>query len=141
MTDFLLPVRGWIFWDKKTGDNSYGDGELAWTSFDRPIKKYDQYWSGANAKEKEQTDRIHPTQKPVQLYKWLLKNYGKEGDTILDTHLGSGSSAIACIDGGFDFTGVELDPDYFEAMVKRVQNHVKQLDMFIERPEIKIIEL
>ena len=72
------------------------------------------------------TDRIHPTQKPVALYKWLLKNYAKPGDKILDTHLGSGSSRIACYDGGFDFWGYEIDKDYFDAAEKRFQNHIKQ---------------
>lgn len=71
--------------------------------------------------------RIHPTQKPVKLYKWLLKNYAKDGDKILDTHLGSGSIAIACYDMGFDFTGYEIDKEYFDAAVKRLENHKKQL--------------
>ncbi len=128
MTKYLNTSKGWIFWDKRTGNNSYGDGELAWTSFDIPIKKFTKYWSGANAKEKEQLDRIHPTQKPIALYKWLLKNYAKEGDTILDTHVGSGSSRIACWEMGFDFTGYEIDKDYWKAQEKRfniVKNQMK----------------
>ena len=76
MTDFLVPSRCWILWDKGTGDNDYADGELAWTSFDRVLKIYKHSWVGANAKNGH--ERIHPTEKPVQLYKWLLKNYAKE---------------------------------------------------------------
>ena len=83
-----------------------------------------------NMKDKE--DRIHPTQKPVQLYKWLLKNYAKEGDRILDTHLGSGSSAIAAHDGGFDFVGCEIDPDYFKAQEERFKAHIAQTSLFRE---------
>lgn len=79
-------------------------------------------------KNKEQ--RLHPTQKPISLYKWLLKNYAKEGDKIIDTHLGSMSIAIACYDMGFDLTGCEIDKDYFEAGIKRVENHKKQLTIF-----------
>ena len=77
-----------------------------------------------------QLDRIHPTQKPVKLYEWLLANYAKQGDKILDTHLGSGSSAIAAHYGGFDFVGCELDTDYFNAAKERFDNHIKQARMF-----------
>jgi site-specific DNA-methyltransferase (adenine-specific) len=81
-----------------------------------------------NMKDKE--SRIHPTQKPIPLYKWLIKNYAKEGDKILDTHLGSGSSRIACYDGGFDFVGFELDKEYFDASVKRFEIYKNQLKLF-----------
>ena len=130
MTDNLQPVKGWIVWDKKTGNNSYGDGELAWTSFVRPLKIFSKFWSGANAKEKTQNDRVHPTQKPVALYTWLLQKYAKKGDRILDTHLGSGSIAIACHNLGYDLTGYELDKDYYAAATQRLENHQKQLRMF-----------
>ena len=73
MTEFLPPSRCWIFWDKGTGDNSYADGELAWTSFDKVVKKYSRFWSGVNAKERGDIDRVHPTQKPISLYEWILK--------------------------------------------------------------------
>jgi site-specific DNA-methyltransferase (adenine-specific) len=79
---------------------------------------------------KEDGGKIHPTQKPVKLYKWLLKNYAKEGDTILDTHLGSGSIAIACHDMKFDLVGMELDEDYFKAATKRLEEHRKQVSIF-----------
>jgi site-specific DNA-methyltransferase (adenine-specific) len=120
----------WIVWDKGTGDNDFADCELAWTSFNSTVRKFLMSWVGANAKERHEYDRIHPTQKPVALYKWLLKNYAKEGDKILDTHLGSGSSRIAAFDMGFDFTGYELDKDYFDAAEKRFQNHKAQLKLF-----------
>lgn len=109
----------WIIWDKDvTGD--FADGELAWTSFKTAVRKVKITWNGfrqTNMKSKE--DRIHPTQKPVALYLWLLKNYAKPGHRILDTHLGSGSSAIAADSLGFDFVGCEIDKDYYCAAVKR----------------------
>ena len=122
---FHVNGRGWIVWDKGTGDNDFADGELAYTSFDRVLKIFKKTWVGANAKDG--IDRIHPTQKPIALYKWLLKNYAKEGDRILDTHLGSGSSAIASYDGGFDFVGCEIDADYYNAALKRFNIHKQQL--------------
>lgn len=121
----------WIVWDKLTGENGYADCELAYTSFDTAVRKFSFRWQGmlqGNMAEKE--ERIHPTQKPVQLYKWLLKNYAKEGDKILDTHLGSGSIAIACHDYKFDLVGCELDKDYYEAALKRFNNHKAQQVLF-----------
>jgi site-specific DNA-methyltransferase (adenine-specific) len=87
----------------------------------------------------EFVQRIHPTQKPVALYKWLLQNYAKPGDTILDTHLGSGSSRIAAYDLGFDFTGYELDKDYFEAQEQRFANHIAQAKLF-DAPVLETVE-
>jgi site-specific DNA-methyltransferase (adenine-specific) len=127
---FNLNSSCWIVWDKGTGDNDFADCELAWTSFDKTVKKYFQSWVGANAKEKNQISRIHPTQKPVKLYEWLLMNYAKEGDKILDTHLGSGSSRIAAYNLGFEFVGIELDKEYFEAQEKRFNQHISQLTLF-----------
>ncbi len=129
----------WIFWGKQTEDAQWGDGELAYTSFPGAITKFDFAWNGmiqGDMKNKE--TRIHPTQKPVHLYKWLLKNYAKPGDRIFDSHGGSMSSVIACYDGGFNMVCCELDPDYFESAVTRVLNHAKQLDMFNPAQEIKI---
>ena len=119
--NMLPPSRCWIYWRKEMGSN-YADGELIYTSFDANVKEY--------TKRSESFNRFHPTQKPVQLYKWLLKNYAKEGDTIFDSHLGSGSSRIACYDGGFDFIGCELDKDYFDAGCKRFENFKAQLKLF-----------
>lgn len=113
----------WLMWDKGfSEDVSFAQFEMAWTSFDSVCKKFD--------KPSIQNDRIHPTQKPVILYRWVLKNYAKEGNKILDTHLGSGSSRIAAHDMGFDFWGYELDKDYFEAQEKRFKQHTAQLKMF-----------
>ena len=120
----------WIVWDKdNTGD--FADCELAWTSFNTAVRKFKFRWNGMlqeNMKNKE--IRIHPTQKPVALYKWILSKYAKEGQTILDTHLGSGSSAIAAHDYGYEFTGIELDSEYYEAAKKRISEHQRQLSIF-----------
>ena len=120
--DYLHSTRCMICWDKMTYIPSMSQIELAWTSFDEH-SRYVKINSNQN-------DRMHISQKPVQLYKWLLKNYAKEGDKILDTHLGSGSSRIACYDGGFDFWGCELDKDYFDASVKRFEIFKSQLTIF-----------
>jgi site-specific DNA-methyltransferase (adenine-specific) len=120
----------WLFWDKGTGANDFADGELAWTSFNGAMRKIFISWVGANAKEKNEIDRIHPTQKPVRLYEWILDKYAEEGQTILDTHLGSGSIAIACHNRGFDLTAFEIDKEYFEAAKKRLEIHQQQLTMF-----------
>jgi len=114
--------KHFIFWDKQTPNGmSFSDGELAWTSFNQSNKKY--------TLRNITGDKIHPTQKPVALYKWLLQNYAKQGDKILDTHLGSGSSRIAAYEMGFDFTAFELDKEYFEAQEKRYNNHISQLKL------------
>ena len=126
--DMMRPARCFLVWDKKTGDNSYADCEMALTSFDANAKIYQKHWLGSKAKDHD--GRLNPTQKPIQLYEWVLKNYAKEGDLILDTHLGSGSSRIACYKNGFDFVGFELDKDYFEAQEKRFKNFIAQLRMF-----------
>lgn len=97
----------WIFWDKTNGDSTFADGELAYTSFTSPIRIAKIHWCGSSAIHETGLNKIHPTQKPVALYKWLLKNYAKEGDKILDTHLGSMSIAIACHYMGFELTGCD----------------------------------
>jgi len=108
----------WLLWDKGFNKKvSFAQFEMAYTSFKSTAKKFD--------KNPNLTERIHPTQKPVALYKWLLQNYAKEGDTILDTHVGSGSIMIACWELGFDFVGCELDKDYYEAAIKRFKEHVQ----------------
>lgn len=129
--DYLPSGYQWIFWDKNTEATQWGDGELAFTSFTGAIKKLNFAWNGmiqGDMKNKE--DRIHPTQKPVKLYKWLLTNYAKHGDKILDTHLGSGSSRIAAFNMGFDFWGFEIDPEYFAAQEKRFKEQTAQTQLF-----------
>jgi site-specific DNA-methyltransferase (adenine-specific) len=120
----------WIIWDKDNSGN-FADCEMAWTSFNTAVRKYKFRWNGmiqGDMKNKEV--RIHPTQKPVALYKWLLDKYAKQGDKILDTHLGSGSIAIACHDYGFELTACELDIDYYNKAVERIKNHVSQQKLF-----------
>ena len=122
---FPLPQsRCFIVWDKGEGfkGRTFAEAELAWCSLDANAKihKRDPLARG------DYHGKIHPTQKPVALYKWLLQNYAKEGDRILDTHLGSGSIALACHDAGFDLTGYELDEDYFKAALHRLDEHRKQ---------------
>lgn len=121
----------WIVWDKDNLSTDFADCELAWTSFSSAVRKFKFKWNGmlqGDMKHKE--IRIHPNQKPVALYKWLLGNYAKPGDKILDTHLGSGSICIACDDLSFEMTGIELDPYYYEAARKRLINHQAQQKLF-----------
>ena len=121
----------WIFWDKNNGDSLFADGEMAWTSFDSPVRLAKIHWCGSAAKHETGQNKIHPTQKPIKLYEWLLMKYAKKGQRILDTHLGSGSSAIAAHYFGVDFVGCELDKDYFEAAKARFDMATKQLAMSI----------
>jgi site-specific DNA-methyltransferase (adenine-specific) len=123
---FVMPVtRCFLIWDKQQPEAvSFASCEYAWTSFDKSAKTYYQRPQNADP------ERIHPTQKPVKLYEWILSNYAKEGDRILDTHLGSGSSAIAAHYGGFDFVGCELDEDYYKAASVRFDRETAQIDIF-----------
>jgi site-specific DNA-methyltransferase (adenine-specific) len=125
---FKLPLTGaWLFWDKiMPFDLSFSMGELAWMSIGKTIRKVELRHHGFINSD---TKKIHPTQKPVALYKWLLDKYAKQNDKILDTHLGSGSIAIACHDYGFDLTACELDKEYFDKAIKRIKNHVAQLKL------------
>jgi len=121
----------WIVWNKENGDNDFADCELAYCSFKSAVRKIDIRWKGMLQHDmKNKEVRIHHTQKPVKLYEWLLMNYAKEGDKILDTHLGSGSIAIACHNLGFDLTACELDEDYYNAAIKRLKEHQLQMRMF-----------
>jgi site-specific DNA-methyltransferase (adenine-specific) len=124
--DMFKPTMGWIFWDKRIGGD-FSDGELAWTSFNKALRMFSYSYHGDT---KGGHTRIHPTQKPIALYKFVLNLYAKQGDKILDTHLGSGSIAIACHNYGFDLTACELDKEYFDAAIKRINNHTKQIKLF-----------
>lgn len=120
----LPPSQGFFIWNKKQPhDFSLAMVEYAWSSIQKPAKMWDLSVLTEKCK-------IHPTQKPKQLYEWLLINNAKEGDKILDTHLGSGSIAIACHNLGFDLTACELDKDYYESALKRLKQHQSQLRMF-----------
>jgi site-specific DNA-methyltransferase (adenine-specific) len=121
----------WIVWNKENGENDFADCELAYCSFKSAVRKIDLRWHGMLQHDmKNKEIRIHPTQKPVKLYEWLLMKYAKEGDKILDTHLGSGSIAIACHNLKFDLTACELDTEYYNATMKRLKQHQQQLTMF-----------
>ena len=122
----MPPTKCFIVWRKpQISENvSFSMLEYAWSSFDSTSKE----WIGMSA----EADRIHPTQKPVSLYEWLLTNYAKEGDRILDTHLGSGSSRIAAYNLGFDFVGCEIDKEYFDKQEERFARHTAQTSLFVE---------
>ena len=126
--------RGFIFWHKDVSiKGAYSDGELAYTSFKKPATYFYYAWNGLSdgIKGRNKTHKtIHPTQKPIALYTFLLSKFANQGDKILDTHLGSGSSALAAYNAGYDFWGYEIDKEYFDAAKKRFDNHKKQLRMF-----------
>jgi site-specific DNA-methyltransferase (adenine-specific) len=125
----LLPASGcWFFWDKINGDGShFADGEFAWTSLKTSSKKFKcSVFDGLRGGK----DRIHPTEKPKKLYDWILKNFANEGYKIIDTHLGSGSIALACYDRKFDLVGCEIDNEYFVNANNRLNQHKKQLTLF-----------
>lgn len=121
----------WVVWYKngQNPKNTYADCELAYTSFKTAVKYFRYDWVGFGVFNSGEI-KIHPTQKPVSLYEWLLINYAKEGDKILDTHLGSGSIAIACHNLGFNLTACELDKDYYNDSIKRIKQHISQLRIF-----------
>jgi site-specific DNA-methyltransferase (adenine-specific) len=134
--NYFLDILGYckapIIWDKLNGNSMYADGEMAWTSKDLPknLAIFRHQWCGAFKDSERGNIKIHPTQKPVALYKWLLSRYAHPGDKILDTHLGSGSIAIACHDLGYDLTACELDADYYTAAMSRLKNHMAQASLF-----------
>ena len=124
----------WIVWNKKVMSgkgNHFADCELAYGSFSTAVRSFEFEWQGMiQGDMKNKQKRIHPTQKPVKLYEWLLMNYAKEGDKILDTHLGSGSIAIACHNLGYDLDGFEIDKDYYNDSLKRFNNHTSQIRLY-----------
>lgn len=122
----------WVVWNKQNGEGSgYADCELAYTSFKTAVRMFNYRWAGmlqGDMKNKE--IRIHPTQKPIKLYEWILTNYAKPGQKIFDSHMGSGSSAIACNNLGFEYVGCELDEDYYNAACERIAQHAQQERLF-----------
>ncbi len=126
--NFVMPPSEYfLIWDKQQTVDNFASAEYAWvsTGLNQPAKVFTY-----SIHKHNHTDKIHPTQKPIKLYEWILINYAKKGQRILDTHLGSGSSAIAADILGFDFVGIELDKDYFEAAKLRLENHQRQLKIF-----------
>ena len=129
--NFILPTTEYfLVWNKMQTVENFASAEYAWTNVKKPAQIFDYSIHKTMADRKNEGGKIHPTQKPVALYKWLLDKYAKQGDKILDTHLGSMSIAIACADYGFELTGCELDKEYYDKGVKRVKNHVSQLKLF-----------
>lgn len=130
--DYLGFCKAPIIWDKLNGESMFADGEMAWTSkgLPRNLKIFRHQWCGAFKASERGAEKIHPTQKPIALYKWLLTNYAKRGDKIFDSHVGSGSIRIACYDMGFDFTGCEIDEDYWNAQERRFKTHISQNVLF-----------
>lgn len=129
----MVPVnRCWLCWQKGQPIDAFSDFELAWTSFDKTSKtiKLDSYGFNHADKRHNGESTIHPTQKPVSLYRWLLNKYAKKGDKILDTHLGSGSIAIACHYMGYELTAFEIDEEYFNASVKRIKEQTAQKSLY-----------
>ena len=135
-----LPTKNapcWIVWDKENGKTDFADCELAWSSFPTAVRKFKWKWQGMlQEKMKNKQERIHPNEKPIELYEFLIKIYAKENDKILDTHLGSGSIALAIDKANkfdnmnLEFVGIELDKDYFEASMKRFNNYRLQKTIF-----------
>ena len=129
-TKQLPVIKNYIFWHKKgqSVDDKFNDGEMAFASLGR-TRMVDIWWNGVGVINSGE-NKIHPTQKPVKLYKWLLENYAKKDWKILDTHLGSGSIAIACWDMGYDLTAYEVDKEYFDNACKRLETHKAQLTLW-----------
>ena len=131
IANMLENTRCWLVQDKKTGTNNWADCELAWTSFDKPVKKYEYLWNGMlqeNMKEKE--IRIHPTQKPVGLFMKILQDYSNENDLVLDCFSGSGTTAVACHNLKRRFICIEKDPEYAKASQERLEQAQRQQTLF-----------
>jgi len=129
-TKYLKPSMGWIIWDKGQRDFTLADGEMAWTSFNKAMRIFEFSRASCIKSNNTMIEKFHPTAKPFELYKWLLYKYAQQGNKILDTHLGSGSIAIACHDYGFDLTACELDKEYFDKAMQRINNHTAQQKLF-----------
>lgn len=130
MVEYLPPSMGWIFWDKGQRNFSLADGELAFSSFNKALRVFSMPRGKHKAEDDKTGGKIHPTQKPIALYDWIFKNYSKEGDKIIDTHLGSVSSRISAYKARLDFVGCEIDKDYYEAQEKRFRIFKSQLVLF-----------
>ena len=129
--NFILPTTEYfLIWNKKQTVENFASAEYAWTNVKKPAQVFDYSIHKTMADRKEEGGKIHPTQKPVALYKWILDKYSKEGDKILDTHLGSGSIAIAAHDYGFELTACELDKEYYYKAIQRITNHTNQQKLF-----------
>ena len=140
-TDYLPARQSWIVWNKLRDypTQHLAEGELAWTSFNIPVRIATYMWNGACVCSPR--SGIHPHEKPVDLYAWLLRNYAKPGDNIFDSHLGSGSSRIAAYKLGFDFVGCEIDKGYYEAQEKRFQKECKDTVILTNGKQVKQLSI
>ena len=142
---FNFASPGWIVWDKQNGSSSFADAELAYSSFDKAVRIFRYRWNGmiqgSFGNKKLNEKRIHATQKPAVLYKWLLQNYANPGDKILDTHLGSGSIAIACHYMGFDLTGSEIDEDAYGKMIENIEDNTTQMELDLFHSGARAVEV
>jgi len=125
-SDYIFPSMGWIYWDKCNGETDFADGELAWTSFDRALRSFTFLWSGYKKGNNEK--RYHPTQKPIPLFIWILENYTKPGDMVLDPFLGSGTTLRACRETGRIGLGFEIEQDYEKVIRKRMMADIPKLE-------------
>lgn len=126
----------WIVWDKDNGNTDFADCELAWTSFKTSVRRFKFKWQGMLQEDmKNKQERIHPTEKPIKLYEWLLRNYAKQGDKIFDSHFGSLSIGIACHNLGFGLDACELDKEYYQKALERLKSHQAQGMLFIPTEE------
>lgn len=123
-SNFLSPSSGWIVWDKLNGKSDFADCELAWTSFNVAVRKFEWLWHGFRKQKAEK--RYHSTQKPLALMEWIVKNYSKEGDLILDPFMGSGTTGVACVKSGRRFIGIEINQEYFDIAENRIGEENKQ---------------
>ncbi len=126
----LPPTEYFIVWNKFQTVDNFASCEYAWTNYKQPAKVFNFSIHKTMSERKGEGGKIHPTQKPIQLYQWLLENYAEQGDKILDTHLGSGSIAIACDKLGYDLTACEIDKQYYDMAMQRLEEHQKQLKLF-----------
>ena len=126
----LPPTEYFIIWNKFQTVDNFASCEYAWTNYKQPAKVFNFSIHKTMSERKGEGGKIHPTQKPIQLYQWLLENYAEQGDKILDTHLGSGSIAIACDKLGYDLTACEIDKQYYDMAMQRLKEHQKQLKLF-----------
>ena len=130
----LPPTRCWLIWDKENGSNAFADAEMAWTNLDKPVRLLRHMWNGMLRKGGEERHG-HPTQKPVDVMQWCIKQLPKDASEILDPFMGSGTTLVACAKLGRKGIGIELDPEYFEIACKRVQEAYDQPDLFVEQPK------
>ena len=139
-SDFLPPTNALIVWDKKEKNNwfdNFSDGEIIWTSYKKPLRIYRQLWMGA-IRRGERIKRQHPTQKPVELMEWIIRNYTEEGQIILDPFMGSGTTAIACINTNRFYIGIEKEKEYVDIANKRIEEHKKKtVETMRYQPRVK----